>query len=65
MDVVTDFLTGDVVTAGAGPPLHVHDHEDECCYVLDGALFVRCGAAVDDDERTWVGARYGIRVVPG
>ena len=28
---------------GAGPPLHVHDREDECLYVLDGALSVRCG----------------------
>ncbi|MBO0834245.1 MAG: cupin domain-containing protein [Actinobacteria bacterium] len=29
---------------GGGPPLHVHDHDDECFYVLDGALSVRCGA---------------------
>jgi quercetin dioxygenase-like cupin family protein len=28
---------------GAGPPLHVHDREDECFYVLDGGLSVRCG----------------------
>jgi quercetin dioxygenase-like cupin family protein len=28
---------------GAGPPLHVHDHEDECFYVLDGQLSIRCG----------------------
>lgn len=27
----------------AGPPLHVHDHEDECFYILDGELSVRCG----------------------
>jgi mannose-6-phosphate isomerase-like protein (cupin superfamily) len=27
----------------AGPPLHVHDREDECFYVLDGELSVRCG----------------------
>jgi mannose-6-phosphate isomerase-like protein (cupin superfamily) len=27
----------------AGPPLHVHDREDECFYVLDGELTVRCG----------------------
>jgi mannose-6-phosphate isomerase-like protein (cupin superfamily) len=27
----------------AGPPLHVHDREDECFYVLDGSLSVRCG----------------------
>jgi len=28
---------------GTGPPLHVHDREDECFYVLDGALSIRCG----------------------
>jgi mannose-6-phosphate isomerase-like protein (cupin superfamily) len=141
MDVMTDFLTGYVVAAGAGlagdpglkasrqstggalsvfetsigagPPLHVHDRDDECFYVLDGALSVRCGdegfdaaagsfvflprglphrfsaagpaarllliavpggiedyfreinAASGDDERTRIGERYGIRVVPG
>ena len=27
-----------------GPPLHVHDREDECFYVLDGELSVRCGS---------------------
>jgi len=71
MYLMTDFLTGYVVRAGAGlagdpglkasrhstggavsifetsigagPPLHVHDREDECFYVLDGALSVRCG----------------------
>ncbi len=31
---------------GAGPPLHVHDREDECFYVLDGELSVRCGSEV-------------------
>lgn len=97
----------------AGPPLHVHDREDECFYVLDGELSIRCGgeafdeaagsfvflprgrphrfwaagrparllliavpggieayfreinAASGDDERTRIGERYGIRVVPG
>ena len=33
---------------GAGPPLHVHDRDDECFYVLDGALSVRCGGEVFD-----------------
>jgi mannose-6-phosphate isomerase-like protein (cupin superfamily) len=32
----------------AGPPLHVHDHEDECLYVLAGQLSVRCGDATFD-----------------
>ena len=98
---------------GGGPPLHVHDREDECFYVLDGKLSIRCGgeafdaaagsfvflprgrphrfravgrparllliavpggiedyfreinAASGDDERTRIGERYGIRVVPG
>ena len=98
---------------GTGPPLHVHDRDDECFYVLDGALSVRCGdegfdaaagsfvflprgrphrfwatgpaarlllfavpvgiedyfreinAAASDNERTRIGERHGIRVVPG
>jgi mannose-6-phosphate isomerase-like protein (cupin superfamily) len=32
-------------TIEVGPPLHVHEREDECFYVLDGDLSVRC----DDD----------------
>lgn len=35
-------------TIGAGPPLHVHDREDECFYVLDGELSVRCGSDAFD-----------------
>jgi mannose-6-phosphate isomerase-like protein (cupin superfamily) len=30
-------------TIEAGPPLHVHAREDECFYVLDGELSIRCG----------------------
>ena len=30
-------------TVEDGPPLHVHDREDECFYVLDGELSIRCG----------------------
>ena len=26
-----------------GPPPHVHEHEDESFYILDGKLSVRCG----------------------
>ena len=29
-------------------PLHVHDRDDECFYVLDGELSVRCGSDVFD-----------------
>jgi quercetin dioxygenase-like cupin family protein len=35
-------------TIDAGPPLHVHDHEDECLYVLDGHLSTRCGSDAFD-----------------
>ena len=35
-------------TIEAGPPLHVHDREDECFYVLDGDLSVRCGGDAFD-----------------
>ncbi len=35
-------------TIGAGPPLHVHDREDECFYVLSGELSVRCGGDTFD-----------------
>jgi quercetin dioxygenase-like cupin family protein len=35
-------------TIEAGPPLHVHDREDECLYVLDGELSVRCGGDAFD-----------------
>jgi mannose-6-phosphate isomerase-like protein (cupin superfamily) len=37
----------------AGPPLHVHEHEDECFYVLDGQLAVRCG---DDQYQAGAGS---------
>ena len=36
-------LTVIETSIGAGPPLHVHDREDECFYVLDGELSIRCG----------------------
>jgi mannose-6-phosphate isomerase-like protein (cupin superfamily) len=35
-------------TVEAGPPLHVHDREDECFYVLDGELSIRCGSDAFD-----------------
>jgi hypothetical protein len=39
-------------TIGAGPPLHVHDREDECFYVLDGELSVRCASSLNEPART-------------
>jgi mannose-6-phosphate isomerase-like protein (cupin superfamily) len=36
-------LTVIETSIGGGPPMHVHDREDECFYVLDGELSVRCG----------------------
>jgi hypothetical protein len=57
---------------GAGPPLHVHDREDESFYVLLIAVpggiedyFAQINAASSDDERHLIGECYGIRVVPG
>jgi mannose-6-phosphate isomerase-like protein (cupin superfamily) len=35
-------------TIEAGPPLHVHDREDESFYVLDGELSIRCGSDAFD-----------------
>jgi quercetin dioxygenase-like cupin family protein len=32
-----------VLPSGAGPPLHVHAHEDECWYVLEGELRFQLG----------------------
>jgi mannose-6-phosphate isomerase-like protein (cupin superfamily) len=35
-----------------GAPTHVHSHEDEAMYVLDGSIWVRCG-----DDRFDLGPR--------
>lgn len=38
------FALSEVVVAPqTGPPLHIHHHEDETFYVLDGAVTFRCG----------------------
>ena len=35
-------------TVADGPPLHVHEREDECFYILDGELSIRCGTDTFD-----------------
>jgi hypothetical protein len=57
-------------TIEAGPPLHVHDREDECSFVLDGELSVRCGesafdAAAAASSSCRAGARTGSGPRPG
>jgi quercetin dioxygenase-like cupin family protein len=37
-------------TIEAGPPLHVHDREDECLYVLGGELSIRCAGDTFDAQ---------------
>ena len=32
-----------VAPAGMGPPLHIHKHEDECFYVVEGELEILAG----------------------
>ena len=64
VDVMTDFLIGYVVAAGAGladdPGLKAPRQS------TGGVLcFREINAAPGDDERTRIGERYGIRVVPG
>jgi quercetin dioxygenase-like cupin family protein len=40
---------------GSGPPLHVHEHEDEACYVLDGEVTFFVGdEVVSASAGTWV-----------
>jgi len=60
-------------TIAAGPPLHVHDLEDECFYVLDRLLLItvpggiedyfgQINDAANDEERHRIGEQYGIRL---
>ena len=39
-------LLENVTAPGGGPPPHLHDHEDEFFYVLDGTFEIRIGDAV-------------------
>jgi mannose-6-phosphate isomerase-like protein (cupin superfamily) len=36
-------LLESLIPPGFSPPLHVHHREDECFYVLEGELTMRCG----------------------
>lgn len=42
-----DFMVGEIGYL-AGPPLHVHDDQDDTFYVLDGVLTVQVGDEVFD-----------------
>ena len=44
--VTAGALTVMESTVTQGPPRHVHAHEDECFYVLDGTVVVTCGEDV-------------------
>ena len=39
-------VAGELGPWESGPPLHVHDHEDECVYVLEGRLLVQIGQEI-------------------
>lgn len=40
---------------GSGPPLHVHEHEDEACYVLEGEVTFFVGDdVISASADTWV-----------
>jgi quercetin dioxygenase-like cupin family protein len=42
-------------TRGSGPPLHVHEHEDEACYVLEGEVTFLVGDdVISTSTGTWV-----------
>src|ERR687893_657949 len=62
-------LLENVTAPGGGPPPHLHDHEDEFFYVLDGTFEIRIGPAApldaDEIERTGrVAPEYGLRLAP-
>jgi mannose-6-phosphate isomerase-like protein (cupin superfamily) len=54
-------LIEDVVPADSGPPLHVHEKENETYYVLDGEFEFVCGEdRVTGGPGTFVFARRGL-----
>jgi len=44
--------------AGFGPPPHLHHHDDEAFYVLEGQMTVTCG------EQTWTAAPGSFVLLP-
>jgi quercetin dioxygenase-like cupin family protein len=50
-------LTDNLVRRGNGSPVHVHDHEDETLFVLDGELRVLVG---EDDDTAGPGTVAGL-----
>lgn len=42
-DSTAGALTVIESTADGGAPLHIHEHDDECFYVVDGTMVVRIG----------------------
>jgi mannose-6-phosphate isomerase-like protein (cupin superfamily) len=54
----TFALMEDLAAPGAGPPLHLHRHEDEAFYVLEGVLSMTCG------ERTFTASPGSFLWVP-
>lgn len=54
-------LIEDIVPADSGPPLHVHEKENETYYVLDGEFEFVCGEDhVTGGRGTFVFARRGL-----
>src|SRR3982750_3870596 len=35
-------LLESLIPAGASPPMHIHEREDEACWVLEGEVTFRC-----------------------
>src|ERR1700682_5954478 len=49
------IVEGSKAPRSSGPPLHVHSHEDEIFYIVDGALRIQLGERVFTAEAgTWV-----------
>ncbi|HJR26045.1 MAG TPA: quercetin 2,3-dioxygenase [Acidimicrobiales bacterium] len=50
-----------VAPKGSGPPLHVHEHEDEACYLLEGEITFFVGdETISASAGSWVYLPRGI-----